>query len=275
MKVEIRRLTVMEHRRTKGYAYHAAVGTHAEPTYRTRTFLFFCMAVLAAVKIKSTRVIVGENGIGALGPSMIAYGSECPHRTTHPAFTRRLASFLNELLETNIAFEHPQVERTKGEVLARALSLGISGWQITNSCVRGPRDQLDNRACGACSGCLLRRMACLAAGIDPMGYFWEDLGASSLDNGRSSPVGREAMKNDRDIVYHGVHAMSEFAELAKLDPEAKVFQRAAWEWKGPTQENLAEASRQVHRLVQAHAKEWNALRDYFGNSAIFNFKQAS
>ena len=48
-----------------------AVGNHPEPTYRTRTFLFFSMAALAAAKTETTRVFIGENGIGALGPSMI------------------------------------------------------------------------------------------------------------------------------------------------------------------------------------------------------------
>jgi 7-cyano-7-deazaguanine synthase in queuosine biosynthesis len=253
----------------------AAIGTHPEPSFRTRTFLYFCMAALAAAKAKSNRVIIGENGIGALGPSMIAYGNECPHRTTHPGYTRRLAAFLNPLLEANITFEHPQAARTKGEVLARALSLGITGWERTYSCVRGPRDRLDNMACGACAGCLLRRTALLAAGIEPTGYFWERLGDSSLDDGRSSPAGREAARNDCDIVHHAVHAMTEFAELAKIDAQANVFQRAAWDWKGSMQENILEASSQVHRLVKAHAKEWNALRDYFGSSPILNFKHVS
>ncbi len=143
----------------------AAVGSHPEQSYRTRTFVYFCMAALAAAKAKTTRVIIGENGVGALGPSMIAYGNECPHRTVHPAYTRRLAKFLNAVLGTNIVFEHPQRLRTKGEVLKHALSLGVAGWERTNSCVRGPRDGLGQMACGACSNCLLRRTALLAAGI--------------------------------------------------------------------------------------------------------------
>jgi hypothetical protein len=89
----------------------AAVGNHPESTYRTRTFLYFCMAGLAAAKAGTSRVVIGENGLGALGPSMITYGNECPHRTTHPAYTRRLATFLNALLGTDIVFEHPQVLR--------------------------------------------------------------------------------------------------------------------------------------------------------------------
>lgn len=252
----------------------AAVGNHPEQSYRTRTFLYFCMAALAAAKAKTKRVIIGENGVGALGPSMIAYGNECPHRTAHPAYTRRLAKFLNALLGTDIGFEHPQARRTKGEVLRQALKLGVEGWEHTNSCVRGPRDQLSQMACGACSGCLLRRAALLAAEIEPIGFFWENLGGSSLDRGRADPMGREARPHDWDIVRHGAHVMGELAELATLDAQAPVFLRAAWELEGPIQSGLAETAAEVHRLVQAHAREWKALLGYFGESEILNFKQA-
>src|SRR5581483_7105269 len=213
----------------------AAVGSHPEQSYRTRTFVYFCMAALAAAKAKTTRVIIGENGVGALGPSMIAYGNECPHRTVHPAYTRRLAKFLNAVLGTNIVFEHPQRLRTKGEVLKHALSLGVAGWERTNSCVRGPRDGLGQMACGACSNCLLRRTALLAAGIEPKGFFWENLGGNSLDRGRGNPTGREARDHDWDIARHGAHVMGELAELAKLDAQAPVYLRAAWELNGPVQ----------------------------------------
>jgi 7-cyano-7-deazaguanine synthase in queuosine biosynthesis len=252
----------------------AAVGSHPEQSYRTRTFLYFCMAALAAAKAKTKRVIIGENGVGALGPSMIAYGNECPHRTAHPAYTRRLGKFLNALLETDIVFEHPQVRRTKAEVLKRALALGVTGWERTSSCVRGPRDRIGQMACGACSGCLLRRTALLAAGIEPKGFFWENLGGSSLDQGRGNPKGRKARDHDWDIVRHGAHVMDELAELAKLDAQVPVYLRAAWELNGPVQTGLAQTAMEIHRLVQAHAKEWKALLGYFGESEILNFKQA-
>jgi 7-cyano-7-deazaguanine synthase in queuosine biosynthesis len=251
------------------------VGNHPEPSYRTRTFRYFCMAALAAVKAKSRRVVIGENGVGAIGASMITYGNECPHRTSHPAYTRRVAAFVNQLLGSRVEFEHPQIERTKGEVLARALALGIGGWEQTNSCVRGRRDRLDDLPCGACSGCLLRRSALLAAGIEPVGYFWDRLGASSLDEGRLNAGGRQAQRNDCDIAYHGAHAIAAFAELAALGPDAEAFRRAAWEWRGPVQAELAEGARKIHRLAQAHAREWGALMAYFGEPGLLNFKQAS
>jgi 7-cyano-7-deazaguanine synthase in queuosine biosynthesis len=145
---------------------------HPEPTYRARTFIFYTIAALAAVKVGATRVIIGENGVGALGPSMLPDGDECPHRTTHPAFTRRLALFINRVLGSQVTFEHPQRYSTKGQVLRRAVAHGVTGWEATHSCTRGRRDRLSGHACGVCGGCLLRRTAIRAVGMPDLPYFW-------------------------------------------------------------------------------------------------------
>ena len=68
--------------------------------------------------------------------------------------------------------------------------------------------------------------------------------------------------------------MGELAELAKLNVQAPVYLRAAWELNGPVQSGLAQTAAEIHRLVQEHAKEWEALLGYFGESEILNFKQA-
>jgi hypothetical protein len=244
---------------------------HAEPTYRTRTFLFFAMAALAAAKVGSTRVIIGENGVGALGPGLIPYGDECPHRTTHPAFTRRLARFLNELLGTQSVFEHPQLYRTKGEVLDRGLNLGVRGWEHTNSCVRDSRSDLGGLACGVCAGCLLRRTALWAAGKEPTGYFWENLSAQSLDASRNR-CGRDATDNDQDIMLCGAHAMESLAKLSCKSPEASIYQQAAYELVG-TQGDLSEVAQKIHRLIAAYANEWRNFLDWSGGTPLLNVEQ--
>lgn len=251
------------------------VGRHAEPSYRTRTFLFFSMAGLAAAKLGARRVVVGENGVGALGSSLIQYGNECPHRTTHPAFTRRLAVFLSALLETELVFEHPQVLRTKGEVLSRAIDLGITGWENTNSCVRDSRQNLGGMPCGVCSGCMLRRTALVAVGQEPSGYFWERLSSPTLDGSRTDIRGREAEDNDREILRHAMHSMDELARLAELDAGSEVFLRGSWELTGPIPEGPARMARELHRLVCVYAREWTAFRDSFGDARLLNLETAS
>src|SRR3546814_17139099 len=57
-----------------------SIGDHAEITYRTRTFLFYPVAVLAAHKFGTKLFVVGENGVGMVGPSMVTSGDECTDR---------------------------------------------------------------------------------------------------------------------------------------------------------------------------------------------------
>ncbi len=245
-----------------------AVGTHPEISFRTRTFLFFSMAALAARKIGAPRIVVGENGVGALGPSLLPYADECPHRTTHPGFTRRLAAFVNALLGSDIRFDHPQQFRTKGQVLIEAIKSGIAdGFEQTRSCVRGSRDRLGGFHCGVCSGCLLRRTTFYAAGIENGPYFWDDLSGISLDSCRSDSSGRQATPNDEGIAHHAAHGMTALAALAEQSAGDPVFRRAAWDIANDVTGTTATA---IHSLTQAHAAEWSAFRKSYGLGGFLN-----
>lgn len=245
---------------------------HPEPTYRTRTFLFYVIAALAAHKVGSTRVVIGENGVGALGPSMVPFGDECPHRTTHPAFTRRLAGFLNHALGGQIVFEHPQQYRTKGQVLRRATDLGVTGWQETRSCTRGGRNKLLKLPCGLCGGCLLRRTAIQAAGQPEETYFWNDLSHASLDACRSKSNGRPSTPTDADIARHGISGMSAFAALGE-DAKSPAFEKTAWELVRRIGPDLASAATEIAELARTHAREWRDFRERFDVQGFLHRQQ--
>lgn len=247
-----------------------SVGTHAEPTYRTRTFLFFVMAALAANKFKAKQVIIGENGVGMLGPGMIPFGDECPHRTTHPAFTRRLTVFLNRVLESRLEFDHPQKFRTKGQVLAHGVKQGVTGWEQTRSCTRDSRTNLDGMPCGICGGCLLRRTAVHAAGQLDVQYFWDNLSGTTLDDCRADHGLRKTRASDIDIGLHGISDMASFAELALPSVPPEIFDRAAWEIEGKVDDSLARTAKLVKDLVGTHASEWNAFRAQFDANGFLN-----
>jgi 7-cyano-7-deazaguanine synthase in queuosine biosynthesis len=246
---------------------------HPEPTYRSRTFLFYTIAALAAVKVGAKRVIIGENGVGALGPSMIPDGGECPHRTTHPAFTARLALFVNRVLGSEVAFEHPQRYSTKGQVLQRAVAHGVTGWEATHSCTRGRRDRLSGHACGVCGGCLLRRAALQAAGLADVEYFWGNLSGRTLDDCRTVSEGRDCTDNDRDIALHGIHDMTTFAELGALEASDTIIQKAAWELTSHSMNGLQETAEQVLMLARTHAAEWARFRAQYAVDGFINSNQ--
>lgn len=251
-----------------------SVGNHAEPTYRSRTFLFFCMAMLAAAKTSTDRVLVGENGIGALGPALIPYGDECPHRTTHPAFTRRVARFVNGLLGTSIVIEHPQLERTKGEVLRRAKDFGIQGWEATSSCARDGRANLGGKACGVCSNCLLRRVALHAAECEQENYFWRDLRASSLAAGAEGPAVDDGLENSEDIMRHAVHGMEELVALAASGSTDRRLRVAASELGDRSSSRLPWTAADVQSLLQCYATEWNSFRSSYEGAPLLNLQRA-
>ncbi len=247
-----------------------SVGNHPEPSFRTRTFLFFSMAALAAAKAGADQIVIGENGVGALGPSLIPYGDECPHRTTHPGFTRRLAKFLNIVLKTDLTFDHPQLWRTKGEVISIASGFHLDGWEETNSCVRGFRDRLQGRPCGVCSGCLLRRMSVERASLDAETFFWHDLSKSSLDESRYNGIGRAATKNDKSIMLHSAHSMNQLARLAELSERHSVFRGAAWELSHLG--DIDQMATSMHALICRYAAEWRAFVDRWRAESLFLLK---
>lgn len=242
-----------------------SVGNHPEQSYRTRTFLFFTLAALAAAKVKAKSVVVGENGVGAIGPSLVPYGDECPHRTTHPAFTRRLACFVSTLLEAEIQFEHPQKFRTKGQVLTEAIDAGVTGWDVTHSCARDARARLNGRPCGICSGCLLRRTSVLAAGQSQAGFFWDDLSARDLDDCRHDKSGRTANENDKDIARHSIHTMSSLAASPRRD---QAIRGVAWELHQRLGSEFDTSVAALTSLVQTHASEWSDFQRAYGPNSI-------
>lgn len=252
-----------------GMPISLSLGNHAEPTYRTRTFLFFTIAALAAHMAGTSRVIVGENGIGMFGPGLVPFGDECPHRTTHPAFTRRLAVFLNRVLESKIVFEHPQQFRTKGQVLRHAKRLGVTGWADTHSCTRPARSQLGGKPCGICGGCLLRRTAMNAAGLEDGEYVWTDLSGATLDECRSDRDSRTQRPSDLDVARHGIFDMTSFANLSANGSD-EIFQRAAWEIFGKPDPRMNEVADKLKELATEHATEWTAFRVRFSKGGVLN-----
>jgi hypothetical protein len=181
--------------------------------------------------------------------------------------------FINRLLESSIAYEHPQRYRTKGDVLRRAVKLRITGWEATHSCTRGRRDRLSGHACGVCGGCLLRRTAIHSAGLKDADYFWGNLSGRSLDDCRTVADGRDFTDNDRDIAIHGIHDMNAFAELAALDVSDLTFQKAAWELSGYSVEGLDATAASVAQLARAHAHEWAAFRSQFAPDGFLHCNQ--
>lgn len=229
-------------------------GHPRERTYRTRPLVYFSIAAIAAATAKAEAVVIGENGQGALGPSLARFGNEWPFRSAHPGFVSRLSTFLSRALGTPVNFVQPQLWRTKGEVLSELRDRDLlAGWESTQSCSMRPLQRKKRKACGLCGGCLLRQMAGSAANIP-----WErdvsfDVRSRSLTvtskDGITCPMGQ----NEREILARAGLSMSILASHAR---GSESVAREARDISGIPKQ-LAEAN--LLSLVQRHAAEWSSF----------------
>jgi hypothetical protein len=237
---------------------------HAEPSFRTRAFLYKTMAMVAADSAGSEHVVVPESGQGSVGPALVPFAGEWPHRGDHPGFTARLSALASAVLGRAVPFHHPHLADTKGSVLRRLLEAGLhAGWQKTKSCVRDQRhSSLDEGriACGTCTGCLLRRVALAAAGYGPAAerYLFEDLDAPRVA-GSLTPraTGRKPRSSDADIAnvaVIGMSALSRYAaEASEIDLEFAAFEM------GGGASSVAANTIALRAMLDRHRVEWAAF----------------
>jgi 7-cyano-7-deazaguanine synthase in queuosine biosynthesis len=230
------------------------VGNHPEPSFRTRTFLFLAYATVAARLTGATTVVIGENGQGSIGASLVPFGHEVPYRNTHPRFTRTFARLVRHVLDRQVAIDHPFVWRTKGAVLRELHAKGIvSGWERTSSCsadVRRHKKTGCRMACGICGNCILRQVSVAAAGLtDPTVYYWPRDAALEARNTTDHNV---------KLATHSVLSMDAFARLAD---DAPALLSGADDLAEALELTRDDALSRVRALRAAHAEEWRGFLD--------------
>lgn len=229
--------------------FHA--GHPREQTYRTRPFVYFSIAAIAAATLEVEAIVIGENGQGALGPSFAIFGNEWPFRSTHPGFICRLQDFLTLLFQKNIRFEQPQLWRTKGEVLGELKERNLlDGWESTTSCSARPMQRHGNHGCGICGGCILRQTAVHAAGMVAANRTSFNLSSQSLTLRSSAGHETQMTDNQRDIISHSCLSMDRFATLSL---RGNALAREVSDLP------LAGAAGLVSRLGSQHSQEWNSM----------------
>jgi 7-cyano-7-deazaguanine synthase in queuosine biosynthesis len=253
----------------------------SEPTYRTRTIMFFSLAALAAKQAGATRILIGENGQGALGSSLITLGLEHPFVSLHPSLTARLAHFLGVLWERPIRFEHPFLFHTKAEMIEQAVASGAAGLATTFSCSYNTtrHRQLAERVhCGICGNCMLRRLAVFnapsAAAVLEDKYLWQDLRAASLEEsaeGRRTAAGLPVRTSSHDVELAETSVLlhEQFAELAAAS-ETPALRRSIAEIALALRIPREEAKGKLEGLIRTHAREWRTFTESLGRASWVN-----
>lgn len=245
---------------------------HPEPTFRTRPFLYYSLTAYGALLAKSHRVLIPENGQGSLGGSLVTMGSEAKHRSCHPAFTQRLSNLLEKITDQRIEFDHPELFRTKGEVMAEFAKMeSSSSWLIEHSsCSYDQRySSIDGRQvhCGVCGNCLLRRVSVQSANLfDPTEYLFPDLSQPFIQKSGHPDAKIKAMKAFADIAGNGIRSMQRLADLADSPSHSAIWTEVA-----AISRAMNEDSNNIHqnmmRMLSTHKHEWFAFLERCGNDS--------
>lgn len=146
-----------------------------EPTRRSRSLLFIALGLAHASVEPRVPLWVAENGFAALNPPLAGERrGALSTRTTHPVVLKQLQHLI-AAVGGNHSLSNPFAASTKGEMFAEVAGLlgradAAKLLSMSHSCAHvrwatGTGFPPDTQ-CGVCFGCLVRRSAFLAAGLD-------------------------------------------------------------------------------------------------------------
>jgi hypothetical protein len=253
-------------------AFAPGAGKHAEPSFRSRSFLFLAVAAVVARLRGIRRILVPETGQGAIGAALTPI-DEPPAVGAHPRFTQEMTR-LFELLwpDGTVRIEHPNLWLTKAQLLGNALSHvghgGISPESVaaTRSCTtRKLIANVDDRACGICPNCLTRRVALVNAGLAELeqqeDLIWRDLGAPTLEAALSPDLHPfPVTPRHRTIAHAAVLVHDDLAALSAADPFNKIPAEVR-QVAQALQLSEQDVATRLSRLLRQHRDEWRFFLD--------------
>jgi hypothetical protein len=232
------------------------VGTQArEFTQRTRSFLFWSLALVVGQSVNAEGMTFFENGVVSLNlPIADQVLRARASRTTHPIALQSLQQLSELILNKPFAVENPYIYATKTEVVRRIIDAGAGDLiRSSCSCSRTRNTRAIGWHCGCCSQCIDRRFAAIASGhpeFDPEG----DYAVSVLTGARKDETDRLMAVN---YVRHAL-------ELAHSSPEdvAERFNteisRAARAFQNPTAAG--------RMLIEMHLRHGTAVHETIAES---------
>ena len=139
-----------------------------ETTQRTRSFLYASLGSIVASSVNAGGVRFFENGVVSLNlPVADEVTRARASRTTHPIALEYFEKFYSMVIERKIVFDNPFLFKTKTDVVSLiAAKNGSELIGLTCSCSHPMFQSKTQWHCGACSQCIDRRLAVLAAKME-------------------------------------------------------------------------------------------------------------
>jgi Queuosine biosynthesis protein QueC len=175
---------------------------YAEPTQRTRSFLFAALGTIVARSIEAQGIRFYENGVLSVNLPLAEEALRArASRTTHPATLHLLSSLAAAVTGRELLIDNPFLFKTKTEVVQILATHDQTDLiSLSCSCSHLMFQSNEKRHCGHCSQCIDRRFAVAGAGLlskDPETDYASDvfIGARRKELDRSIAV---------DYARHGI-----------------------------------------------------------------------
>jgi 7-cyano-7-deazaguanine synthase in queuosine biosynthesis len=248
--------------------YEVSTGQrNGESSARSRGFKFATVSGVAAYLVGAGKIIVPESGQGALGPVLVPTGQGYEDYRNHPLFTDRMEKYFKAIFDAEISFHFPRLWFTKGETLAAYSKVTNAHAHIgARSCWQGSRQvsvDHEQRQCGVCAACMLRRLSVHAAGLcEPKEtYVWENLGAPTFEKGAAKSFNKITSAL-REYAIAGALHLDHLAGLKESPLHVAALNRQAHQLARSRKISIDEANMKLSRLLSQHELEW---RNFIGS----------
>jgi hypothetical protein len=218
-----------------------------EFTQRSRSFLFAALGFVVARIFGVSRLRFFENGIVSLNLPIVPHelGTRAS-RTTHPQVISGFTKLFSALVQGSFMVQNPFLWNTKND-LVRVISDRQCEELVrhTVSCARVREMTVTQPHCGACSQCVDRRFAVLAARLeahDPDTLYKLDVLVGSLPRGEARTMVEAYVRTAGEIGQ-----MDDAAFFARFGEVSRALRFVP--------EGANEAGRKIFELCKRHAVE--------------------
>ena len=220
-----------------------------EYTQRSRSFLYVSIGATIARMLNLQSVRFYENGVISLNLPVCAQvvGGRAT-RTTHPKVMKGFQDIVSMVAGESFTIENPYIWKTKADVVKVIMDAGCQDlikhsmtcthtWEMTNQ----------HTHCGACSQCIDRRFAILAAKADlhdPVEHYKFDVFTQSRDKGEDKIMAAAYLERANQV-----KGLTEVAQFVSSYPDVgRVFKHLNCGRAGA-------AAQRVFDLYKRHANE--------------------